>query len=113
MKVVWRHKECAARDVYRQTRREYDWAPSTTKSVLRRLVDKEYLTTTQVGNCYVYRPAGSALQALLGVADALLDTLLEGTTGVVLTHLVKKSRLSADELADLRALLDSQTPKEG
>ena len=112
MKVVWRLKECAARDVYEETARAFDWAPSTAKSVLRRLVDKGYLTTTQIGNCFVYRPASSALQALLGAADTLLDTVLEGTTGVVLTHLVKNSRLSADELADLRALIDRQTPKE-
>lgn len=112
MKVVWRHKECAARDVYEETRRDYDWAPSTAKSVLRRLVDKGCLTTTQVGNCYVYRPAASALQALLGAADALLDSVLEGTTGVVLSHLVRNSRLSADELDDLRALLDAQAPRE-
>jgi BlaI family penicillinase repressor len=113
MKVVWRLKKCAARDVYEETRQAYDWAPSTAKSVLRRLVDKGYLTTTQVGNCFVYRPASSALHALLGEADALLETVLEGTTGVVLSHLVKNSRLSADELAKLRALLDAQTPKEG
>ncbi len=113
MKIVWRRKACAARDVYEETRRAYDWAPSTAKSVLRRLVDKGYLTTTQIGNSYLYRPAGSALGALLGAADALLETVLEGTTGVVLTHLVKNSRLSAEELADLRALLDAQTPKEG
>jgi BlaI family transcriptional regulator, penicillinase repressor len=112
MKVVWRRKKCAARDVYEETLREYAWAPSTAKSVLRRLVDKGYLTTTQVGNCYVYRPASAALQALLGVADALLETVLDGTTGVVLTHLVKNSSLSADELANLRALIDAQTPKE-
>jgi len=113
MKVVWRRKECAARDVYEETRRAHDWAPSTAKSVLRRLVDKGYLTTTQVGNCYVYRPTATALQGLLGAADTLLETVLEGTTGVVLSHLVKNSRLSADELADLRTVLDAQTPEEG
>ncbi len=112
MKIVWRLKECAVRDVYEETRQAYEWAPSTAKSVLRRLVDKGYLTTTQVGNCYVYRPAASALKALLGAADALLETVLDGTTGVVLTHLVKNSRLTADELEDLRNLLDAQTPKE-
>ena len=112
MKVVWRQKACAARDVYAETRRVFGWAPSTAKSVLRRLVDKGCLTTTQVGNSFLYKPAESAVQSLLGAADELLDSVLEGTTGLVLSHLVKKSRLSAQELADLRALLDAQTPRE-
>jgi BlaI family penicillinase repressor len=112
MKVVWRRQACAARDVYEETAKAFGWAPSTAKSVLRRLVDKGCLTTTQVGNSFLYKPDKSAVQSLLGAADELLDSVLEGTTGLVLSHLVKKSRLSAKELADLRALLDAQTPKE-
>jgi BlaI family penicillinase repressor len=108
MKVVWRRKACAARDVYEETRQTFGWAPSTAKSVLRRLVDKRCLTTTQVGNSFLYRPADTAVQALLGAADELLESVLEGTTGLVLSHLVKKSRLSPRELVELRALLDAQ-----
>jgi BlaI family transcriptional regulator, penicillinase repressor len=111
MKVVWRRQACAARDVYEETAKAFGWAPSTAKSVLRRLVDKGCLSTTQIGNSFLYKPAESAVQSLLGAADELLDSVLEGTTGLVLSHLVKKSRLSAKDLADLRALLDAQTPK--
>jgi BlaI family penicillinase repressor len=112
MKIVWRKKACAARDVYQEAGRELGWAPTTAKSVLRRLVDKGCLTTTQVGNSFLYRPAEAAVKSLLGAADALLENMLEGTTGLVLSHLVEKSKLSAEELTRLRALLDSQTPKE-
>ena len=112
MKVVWRLRTCAARDVYEETTKAYGWAPSTTKSVLRRLVDKGCLATTQVGNSFLYRPADSVLQSLLGAADELLESVLDGTTGLVFSHLVKKSRLTAKELADLRALLEDQSPKE-
>ncbi len=112
MKIVWRRKACAARDVYEEAGRELGWAPTTAKSVLRRLVDKECLTTTQVGNSFLYRPAEVVVKALLGAADALLDNVLEGTTGLVLSHLVEKSKLSAEERARLRALLDAGTPEE-
>lgn len=112
MKIVWRNKVCAARDVYQEAGRELGWAPTTAKSVLRRLVDKGCLTTTQVGNSFLYRPAESVVKSLLIAADALLENMLEGTTGVVLSHLVERSKLSAEELARLRALLDSQTPRE-
>ncbi len=49
---------------------------------------------------------------LLEAADALLDHVLEGTTGLVLSHLVKKSKLSPLELAELRALIDSHESGE-
>ena len=113
MKIVWRKKECAARDVYQEAGRQLGWAPTTAKSVLRRLVEKGCLTTTQVGNSFLYRPAESVVKSLLIAADALLDTMLEGTTGVVLSHLVEKSKLSPEEVARLRTLLDAQTTEEG
>jgi BlaI family transcriptional regulator, penicillinase repressor len=112
MKIVWRtrRKGCAARDVYEEAGRSLGWAPTTAKSVLRRLVEKGHLTTTQVGNSFLYRPAaGSAVKSLLVAADALLENVLEGTTGLVLSHMVEKSELSEDELAKLRALLDART----
>jgi BlaI family transcriptional regulator, penicillinase repressor len=109
MTVVWRLKKCSAREVYAETKRQFGWSPSTAKSVLARLVDKGYLKTTQVGNSFLYRPARSALKTLLDAADALVDRLLEGTTGPVLAHLVKTSKLSPDELAELKALIDAQT----
>ena len=109
MKIVWSRKGCAARDVYQEAARSLGWAPTTAKSVLRRLVNKGHLTTTQVGNSFLYRPAESAVKSLLVAADTLLDHVLEGTTGLVLSHMVEKSQLSEDELAKLRALLDART----
>lgn len=113
MKVVWRHRYrgCAARDVYTETAKTEGWAPTTTKSILRRLVEKGHLNARPVGNSHLYEPAGSALKSLLAAADNLLANMLEGTMGLVITHMVEKSRLSDDELARLRQLIDDRTSK--
>ena len=114
MKVVWRHRYrgCAARDVYTETAKTEGWAPTTTKSVLRRLVDKGHLTARPVGNSHLYEPAGSALKSLLAAADNLLNNMLEGTTGLVISHMLEKSPLTDDELARLRALIDQRTSSD-
>ncbi len=109
MRIVWQLKKCAARDVYAETGRLYEWAPTTTKTVLARLVSKGYLSATQIGNSFLYRPTRPPLNTLLKAADALADQLLEGTTGPVLAHLVKKSNLTPEELAELRALIDARS----
>ncbi len=106
MKIVWQLKSCAARDVYEEARELHDWSPSTTKTILRRLAEKGYVTTTRVGNSFLYRPARSALRSLYGAADILLDHALEGTTGPLLAYMVKKSELSEHEIEELQALLD-------
>ena len=82
------------------------------ETILRRLVEKGYLKTTQVGNSFLYRPARPALKSLLGAADTLLENAIEGTVGPLLAYMVKKGDLSAEELAELRSLLDKVSPSE-
>ena len=106
MKIVWQLKTGAARDVYELAGREYGWAASTVKTLLRRLVEKGFLTYTQVGNSFLYRPARQPLKSLFGAADALLANTLDGTVGPLLAYMLKRSKLSPDEIEQLRALLE-------
>jgi predicted transcriptional regulator len=112
MKIVWRLKSCAARDVYEEAGREQGWAPTTTKTLLRRLVDKGHLAVTAVGTSYLYRPSRPAWASLAGAADTLMGNTLEGLDGRLLAYMVKKSKLSPGDLAELRALLDQQEKKD-
>ena len=110
MRIVWQQGSCAARDVYEVAGTTHGWAPSTVKTILRRLVEKGYLKTTQVGNSFLYRPARPALKSLFHAADTLLENALEGTVGPLLAYMVKKGELSAEELAELRSLLEELPP---
>lgn len=114
MKVVWkfRGQGCAARDVYTQTAETEGWAPTTTKSVLRRLVDKGIIKARPVGTSHLYEPAGTAVNSLLNAADTLLDNILEGTTGLVVTHILENCKLTDDELAKLQKLIEQRTQAE-
>jgi len=112
MQIVWKQQKCAARDVYQVAAGRHGWAATTTKTILRRLVDKGQLKTTRVGNSFLYEPTRSALSALRGAADTLLDRALEGTVGPLVTYMVEKGRLSAEELAQLRSLIDEMTDED-
>ena len=111
MKIIWDQKSCASRDVVEAAQINEGWAASTVKTLLRRLVDKGYLKTTQIGNCFVYRPAQSIQAQLKKTADSLLDIAKEGTMGSVIAYMVSNSSLSASEVSELRNLLDQIDPK--
>ena len=108
MKIVWQLKTGAARDIYERAGQEYVWAASTVKTLLRRLVEKGFLTYSQVGNSYLYRPARPALKSLLAAADTLLANALDGTVGPLLAHMVKRSKLTKEELEQLKELLEEE-----
>jgi BlaI family transcriptional regulator, penicillinase repressor len=110
MKILWEKKSCAARDVFETAGKQHGWAISTVKTLLRRLVDKGYLQTTQVGNSYLYKPTQNAFKMLCRYADSLLDHALEGTVAPLLAYMVNKSDLSSDEISQLRSLLEEYKP---
>ena len=111
MRIVWLLKSCAARDVYEKAGSLYGWAASTVKTHLRRLVEKGHLSATRVGNSFLYKPTRPALRVLKQDADRLLANTLEGTTAPLLAYMVKKSKLSPQELEELRQLLDACDPE--
>ena len=112
MRIVWRHRSCSARDVYQQAADRHGWAISTVKTLLHRLVEKGHLRASKVGNSFVYRPAQPALKSLLMAADSLLENVLAGMAGPLLMHLVKRSDLSPEEIAQLRSMLDTHDAGE-
>ena len=111
MRIVWAGHPCAARDVIAAAEAEHGWSPSTTKTLLRRLVDKRQLKTSQVGNSFLYRPARPVLKTLCAAADNLLDHAVEGTVGPLLLHMARRGRLSSAELAELRAMFEELAEK--
>jgi BlaI family penicillinase repressor len=108
MKIVWELRKAMAREVYTIACEQYSWTPATVKTILKRLVDKGYVSTTQVGNGFVYRPAQTALSTLQSAADTLLTNAVEGMTGPLLAHMVERTSLTEDDLFALQKLIDSK-----
>lgn len=108
MKIVWELRKAMAREIYTIAGEQYSWTPATVKTLLKRLVDKGYVSTTPVGNGFVYRPARTALSTLQSAADALLTNAVEGVTGPLLAHMVERMPLSEDDLDALQKLIDAK-----
>jgi len=108
MKIVWELQKAMAREVYTIAGEQYSWTPATVKTILRRLLEKGYVSATPVGNGFVYRPARSALSTLQSAADTLMTNAVEGVTGPLLVHMVERTPLSEDDLNSLQKLIDAK-----
>ncbi len=111
MKIVWELKKGMAREVYTIAGRQHGWTAATVKTLLKRLLDKGYLSATPVGNGFVYRPARSAIASLRNAADHLLTNAIDGATGPLLAHMVKQTDLDESDIAELQKLIDAKKKK--
>ena len=108
MDAVWGHRPQSAQDIVTAVGAEQEWAPATIKTMLHRLVKKGVLAYEQDGNRYIYRARVRKADCVRQAGRSFLERVFHGEPASLLAHFLKTSRLTPDEIADLRRILDEQ-----
>jgi BlaI family penicillinase repressor len=108
MTLVWDSHPVDARFVIDELSGPHKWSAATIKTMLHRLVKKGALNHEVDGKRYLYRAKVRRGDCVRQASRSFLDRVFGGQAAPALLHLVKTSSLSADEVAQLRALLDAK-----
>jgi predicted transcriptional regulator len=112
LKVLWATGPATVRDVSAALGRRRPLAYNTVLTLLSRLRDKGYVAVDRRDTAHVFRAVVDR-DALLGSTLATLaDRVCDGTASPLVHALVRGQRFSAEEIADLRRLLDGLTPED-
>ena len=111
MNLIWDSQPTEAADVITALGSDNDWSDATVKTMLHRLVKKGALNTEQVGKRYRYTAAVERRACVGKATRSFLDRVFGGDAAPALLHLVKASKLSEDDLAQLRELLNTKSKK--
>ena len=121
LKVLWEHGPGTVRDVEGHLRRrDRRWAYNTVLTLLSRLREKGHVASDKPeakgeargGAALVFRAAVSRDELLRHGLTDLADRICDGTASPLVHALVQGRRLSPDDIADLRKLLDDMERKE-
>jgi BlaI family penicillinase repressor len=105
MNVVWEKQPVTARTIIDELSDSNAWTPATIRTFLHRLVKKGALTFTQDGNRYLYRAAVTRSATVKHAGKSFLASVFSGEGAPLLTHFVKSTKLSSEEIQQLRDLL--------
>jgi BlaI family transcriptional regulator, penicillinase repressor len=108
MNVVWESQPMTSQAIVAALADENDWAPATVKSMLHRLVKKGVLTYEPDGNRYVYRSRARRENCVKQASRSFLDRVFGGEPASLLAHFLSNSKLSAEEVQQLRRMLEDQ-----
>ena len=106
MQALWNRGRGTASELQRDLAEDHGWAYSTVKTMLDRLVEKGYAKSRRVGNVYEYSPKVRRQSAVSRVVDDMVERVLEGAWAPLVSRLISQRRLSSQEIAELRAMLD-------
>lgn len=109
MNVIWDSQPTEASDVIAALGADNEWSDATVKTMLHRLVKKGALTTEQIGKKYRYTAAVRRSACIRKASRSFLDRVFGGDAAPALLHLVKTAKLSEDDLAQLRELLETKS----
>ena len=107
MNVVWEHEPCAAGTVQEALEETHQWAYSTVKTTMDRMVVKGFLATKAIRNLTLFSSLISRTEAQRGELRRLLRRAFAGALSPMIQFLVEEEDLSAKEIAELRKLLNS------
>ena len=111
MKTVWDAQPVATSDVCQRLAAEHGWAPRTIKTMLNRLVNKGALAYEVDGKRFLYRATVNRNACVRHESKSFLARVFDGSVTPAIVHLLSHSKLSNDELTELRRILDEEKTK--
>ncbi|MEX1184726.1 MAG: BlaI/MecI/CopY family transcriptional regulator [Gemmatimonadota bacterium] len=110
MDVLW---ECGASTVAEvQESLADELAYTTVLTILRTLEEKGYVTHEEEGRAYRYSPEVARSEAGASAVKRLMRKLFRGSPELLLTQLVSQRGLTAEQLKEMRRMLDERIDKE-
>lgn len=106
MKVVWARRSATVRDVYEDLRARRRVAYTTVMTMMNVLEAKGYLKKEKHERAYRYRPTRLERTVISSMVREFVNRVFDGAPRPLLLHLVKDTRLTSRERADLMKLID-------
>jgi predicted transcriptional regulator len=113
MKTVWQLGQCTALEVFEHVKKQHDWAVTTVKTMLSKLVQKGVISTEEDGRRFLYSALVSSEELLKEAADSFLAKSTDDIKGQMLCYMVNQVNLSNEDIDELQALLDQHKKKQG
>ncbi|MEJ6399886.1 CopY/TcrY family copper transport repressor [Nicoliella lavandulae] len=109
MRIVWTLKQCTSHQIIDELAHQNDWKPSTVKTLITRLKNKDYLNVDKQGNGYIYSPKVSEKDAMNAVSINLFDNMCEMKVGNEIGTIIDHFAISKD---DIQMLMDKLAEKQ-
>jgi len=113
MKVVWDAEPCAAGTVQEALAQRKEWAYSTVKTTMDRMVDKGFLEITRIRNLQLFRSCMSKAEARRAEFQKMLKRAFDGALTPLMEFLIEHEGVSDQEATQLRKVVEdtrSQKP---
>ena len=109
LKILWRESPLLARDVQSALANEgRDLAKTSVITTLNTMVAKQYLSRTKHANSFLFSPRIDEETVSQQVLSDVVDRVFDGSTSAVLLKLFDVQNVNAEDLKELRRIINQK-----
>jgi len=109
LRIIWKSVKLSVREVHDQVTATHDWAYSTTKTMMDRMIRKQLLAREKFHGVFLYRPLISRPTGITRFVQFFADRVLELDYGEVVALFSRSKALDPEEIRELERLLADET----
>ena len=106
MESLWAESPKVGSRIVADMAKRVGWSRSTTLTMLKRMTEKGMIACEDNGRMRVYVPLIERETAVKKETDNFLKRVYHGSASMLVSSFIKKQRLTAEELSELREILD-------
>jgi len=111
LRVLWERDSATLGEICESLRRERQVATTTVATMLSVMIDKGLVRRKKAARGHQWSAAVTHDSAAKSLVGKLVDGVFDGSASRLVSHLVEGGKLSQDELAELRQLIDVNSHK--
>ncbi len=108
MQLLWKMKRATARELTEELNKSEPIAHSTVQTLLRQLENKGSVDHQLDGRTFYFYPVVQEDKVKKSATRELLQGVFEGSVRGLVSHLLDNEKVSAEELAEIRKLIDKK-----
>lgn len=113
LECLWEESPKSVMQIVKDMQARAGWAKSTSTTMVKRMTEKGLLRCEEGAKARLYYPMVDQEEATHQETESFLDRVYQGSVGLMMSAMVKKNSLTAEEIAELHALLDEAERKGG
>lgn len=113
LSVLWDLGPSTVRETHDALSREREVGYTTVLKLMQIMVDKGLLKREEQGRAHVYQPVAPEATAKRDLVGDLMNRAFGGSARELVMHALEAKPASADELAEIRRMLDQMEKRNG
>jgi BlaI family penicillinase repressor len=106
MEALWRRGPLVVEDIIGEVAPAQNWSDATVKSLIGRLLKKQAVRSVRRDGRTVYEPLVGENDYVAAASRTFLDRVFGGRLVPFVSHFAEHQALSAEEVAELKALVE-------